>query len=222
MRKVKTESLTCWTCTLPPFRMEIPSLRVHVTMGPRRPDDEKSCIAWICSTTSTLPHFLVFIPLPSCCIYRWAWVCTGPPRTTGGPPSHTCFIYLPLQHSPFHCTPLRGSSCPKVFVKPLDILVIFLIPAINCFFHCLCFRPGPALSSCKRHSVVFGYIHSCPDSLNLHNLQFLILLTPCYWMNLNINPFKLLAVLHVCIVGPDTNSYFTTYLKEKSPFWADK
>lgn len=31
------DNLTCWTCTLPPFRMEIPSLRVHVTMGPRRP-----------------------------------------------------------------------------------------------------------------------------------------------------------------------------------------
>lgn len=34
-------SLTCWTCTLPPFRIEIPSLRVHVTMGPRRPGGEK-------------------------------------------------------------------------------------------------------------------------------------------------------------------------------------
>lgn len=39
--------LTCWTCTLPPFRMEMPSLRVQVTMGPRRPGDERRRQVWL-------------------------------------------------------------------------------------------------------------------------------------------------------------------------------
>ncbi len=35
---------TCWTSMFPPLRMEMPSLRVKVTIAPSRPDDHKSYI----------------------------------------------------------------------------------------------------------------------------------------------------------------------------------
>lgn len=33
---------TCWTSVFPPLRMEMPSLRVTVTIAPSRPDGHKS------------------------------------------------------------------------------------------------------------------------------------------------------------------------------------
>lgn len=38
------EICTCWTRMFPPFRIEMPNLRVTVTMAPRRPGDDNAQI----------------------------------------------------------------------------------------------------------------------------------------------------------------------------------
>ena len=45
--------LTCWTCTLPPLRTEMPSLRVQVTMGPRRPGTHTHTLGAVSPCTVT-------------------------------------------------------------------------------------------------------------------------------------------------------------------------